>query len=291
MTKKIVIIIITYNVKDIIVKCLDSLKEQSYQDFNLTIIDNNSTDNTPDVLRDYLKKNSNMFKRTTLYINNYNSGFAKAVNVGLKHAKSQKNIYAVLLLNPDTYFTNNLLSSAIKTFEQQPTAGALVPKILYPDNTIWWSGTRILSNRELVFSPKYGIAEHSNKGILWKTSNYQTKDVEAITGCALFIRMDAVKKVGLFNEKYFMYAEDIDYSNRLKKYGYKLLLFTQATVFHEVKDKKKDLKLIQKSLKKYKIYLKSVAVYLLENKPLYIFICWLLKLPYALAFNYFKKNN
>jgi GT2 family glycosyltransferase len=291
MQKKVFIIIITYNNHHVISNCLESLNQQSYQHFEALIIDNNSTDNTLAIIQDFLKKHISLSKKIHVVKNKINSGFAKAVNIGLNEALHKKNIYASLLLNPDVYFTKDLLKNGVKILENNLDAGAVVPKILYSDNRIWWVGTRIFSDKELLRSAKYGIAEHINKGQAWKSNTSQTYTVEAITGCALFLRMTAVKEVGLFNEKYFMYAEDIDYSQRLKQKGYKLLMFTHSTVFHEVRDRKMNMQVVLASLRKYKIYLTSVGIYLLIHKPFYFFVIWIFKLPYALTKSYFEKTK
>lgn len=291
MKKKIFIIIVTFNNSHVISNCLKSLSQQSYHNFELLIIDNNSTDNTLGIIKEFLNNHDNVTKKTHILKNKINEGFARAVNIGLKKALNTKNIYATLLLNPDVSFTRNLLKNGVNILENNTDAGAIVPKILYPDKKIWWIGTKIFSNKELLFSSKYGIAEHSNKGHLWQKSNNQIKRVDAITGCALFIKIAAIRKVGLFDERYFMYAEDIDYSQRLKQKGYTLLMFTQSTVFHEVRDRKMNIHVVLGSLRKYFIYLKSVGTYLLAYKPFYFFCIWFLKLPFALTNNYLKKTK
>jgi hypothetical protein len=289
MNKKIQIILITYNIN--ITRCLDSISKQSYQNFDLLILDNDSRDSTIKIIKEYLDNHEELKKKTEIIANKSNLGFSKAVNIGFKRALRKSDIYAVLLLNPDAYFTKDLFENAMKTFETYPEAGAVESKILYPDNRIWWMGTRVLSNWELLFSSKYSIVEHIDKGKLFKSNSKQITELDAITGCALFIKMSAVKKVGLLDERYFMYAEDIDYSMRLKKSGYKLYMFRNSTVFHEVKDSEMNFKVVQASKKKYKIYLKSVGLYLLDYKPPYIFIFWFLKLPFALTFNYIKRSR
>jgi hypothetical protein len=287
MNKKIQIILITYNID--ITRCLDSIAKQSYQNFELLILDNGSHDATVKTINEYLDTNEQLKKKTKIVENKANLGFSKAVNIGLKKALGKNDIYTALLLNPDAYFTEDLFENAIKVFEEHPDAGAIESKILYPDNRIWWMGTRILSNWELLFSSKYSIVEHINKGKVFNGNQKEITEIDAITGCALFIKLSAVKKVGLLNERYFMYAEDVDYSMRLKKNGYKLYMFRDSTVFHEVKDNEMNLNVVQASRRKYTIYLKSMALYLLDYKPMYIFLFWFLKLPFALTFNYIKR--
>jgi GT2 family glycosyltransferase len=289
MNKKIAIIIITYNIGNAISGCLDSLIQQTHQDFVLFFIDNNSSDSTLKVIKQYLDKHPQLEKKTKIIKNSKNLGFSKAVNIGLRKALQIKNIFATLLLNQDVYFTADLLANAIGIFELHTDAGAVESKILYPNKKIWWVGTRIFSNAELLLAPTYGIVEHIMKGKTFPKRFPQEMQVEAVTGCALFLRTTAIKEVGFLDEKYFMYAEDIDYSLRLKAKGYGLYLFTQSTVFHEVRDQEMNFSVVKKSLKKYKIYLRSIGLFLWEYKPAFFIFIWLLKLPYALAWNYFRK--
>jgi|GEM_PF-3158237 len=291
MQKKVFVFIITYNIASSITHCLDSLSKQTFQNFELLIFDNNSSDDTVVVIENYLEKNKQLNIKTKIIKNKKNLGFAKAVNVGLKKALANNKFYSALLLNPDTHFTENLLANGVLTLEGDKEIGAALPKILYPDGKIWWMGTKILSDRELLFSSNYSIVEHLNKRKVIKFHKDQILAIDALTGCAVFFRLTAVKKIGLFDEKYFMYAEDIDYSNRLKKAGYKIALFTNSAVFHEVQDRKMNFKVVRSSLRKYRIYLTSVGIYLLDNRPSYIFFIWLFKLPFVLIFNYSKRKK
>lgn len=290
MNKKILITIITYNNIKTIIPCLDSLNKQTYKNFDLFILDNNSSDQTVSLMKEFLRDHKQLAIKTEIMESKKNIGFAKGVNIGIKKALKKENIYTILLLNSDTYFTEDLLANGINTLEENSEIGAALPKILYPDGKVWWMGTKVLSNSELLLTPTYSITKHINKGENIKFNNNQIITIDALTGCAVFIKVDAIKQTGLFDEKYFMYAEDIDYSNRLKKQNYKISLFTSGTVFHGVQDKKMDMKTVRSSLRKYKIYLKSVGIYLLYNKPFYIFFIWLLKLPYALIYNYYKRR-
>src|SRR5258706_8732232 len=151
MDKKILIIIITYNIGDAISHCLDSLVKQTDQNYELLLIDNNSSNSTLDSIHNYLNHNRSLMRKTELIENKVNLGFSGAVNIGLNKALKQKEFYWVLLLNQDIYFENNLLEKGIGLMQKNPTAGAVLPKILYPDGRGWWVGTKILSDTELIF--------------------------------------------------------------------------------------------------------------------------------------------
>ena len=286
--QKLFIILITYNNGEAITSCLVSLHKQSWNNYRLLIIDNNSQDNTLTIVESFLSKNQKLKSKTQLIKNRENLGFAKANNQGIKIALADNETFAVLLINPDTYFSQNLLQAGIETLKKNPDTGACCPKILYPNKKIWWIGTHIFTRKELFLGSTYSIAKHVNKGETLPSFSKVYKEVQALTGCAMFIRTEIIKKVGLLNEKYFMYAEDIDYSLRLSKACYKLLLFTDATVFHEIKDNRKTLGLILQNIKKYRIYLTSTGQFLLTHQPFWLFSIWVLKLPFVISYSFLK---
>lgn len=286
MRRKLLVILITFNNENYIEDCLNSIIKQTFGDFRLLIIDNHSNDKTIKVIKNYLSNNQKLKDKTDILKNSQNIGFARAVNIGLKKALREKNLYkTVLLINPDTYFDKYLFKNGIDALFLEKDIGACCPKILYPDGRIWWIGTRLLTPKEIVSGPYYGISKHIDQGKK-KLVKKGFLESNLLTGCAMFIKIEAIKKVGLFNEHYFMYVEDIDYSLRLLKAGYKLFLISREKVYHAQKRKKESVLL---ELRHYIIGLNSIGKYILKNYSLYIFIAWLIKLPHSLGFRYIKK--
>lgn len=285
------IIIVTYNNSSTITGCLDSIVGQTYPHSRLSIVDNNSPDDTVPKIRSYLSRHSPLQKRTRIISSHTNEGFAKGVNKGLRQALRNEDVFACLLLNPDVYFGSNLFKEGVKILTEHPDIGAACPVILYPDNTIWWIGTRIFTDRELMTKPAFSISEHTKKREKWNNESPTQYVTDALTGCAMFIRRTAVERVGYLNEKYFMYAEDIDYSLRLNRAGFRLAAFTTATVYHTVSDTTMNSKSVVNNLSKYNVYLTSIAKFILTNKPFPIFLFWLLKLPYVFVYQYYKRSR
>lgn len=286
MNKKLLVILITFNSERIIERCLGSIAKQVFGDFRLLIIDNNSIDETIKTIKNYLVSHRELKNKTELLRNHQNIGFAKAVNIGLKKSLRKKNHYkAVLLINPDTYFDQNLFKNGVETLFSEKNIGACCPKILYPDGKIWWIGTRLLSTKEIVLGLDYGISEHTNQGEEISTKRGGVES-SLLTGCAVFIKVEAIKRVGLFNENYYMYVEDIDYSLRLRKLNYRLSIFTNSRVYHS---KDKDTKISMHELRREKIAITSVGKYIFQNYPIYIFIIWFLKLPLVLGIRIIMK--
>lgn len=283
MKNNLLVILITFNSEKIIEKCLGSIIKQTFNDYTLLIIDNNSTDGSIKTIKTYFLNHHGLENKTEILENNQNIGFAKAVNIGLRKALNEK-YKAVLLINPDTYFDQNLFKNGIEALFLEKDIGACSPKILYPDGKIWWMGTRVLSTKEIIFGLDYGISKHINQG----KKNFIKKGVlnsNLLTGCVLFIKTETIKKVGLFNENYYMYVEDMDYSLRIKKINYKLSIFTNSKIYHA---KAKDKKISLSDLRREKISITSVGKYILRNYPFNIFIIWLIKLPLILGYKYIK---
>ncbi len=236
MKKNLLVILISFNNEKVIKKCLDSMVRQVFNDYSLLIIDNNSTDGTIKVIKNYFSHHQLLKSKTKILENNQNIGFARAVNIGLEKALRRNSHYeAVLLINPDTYFDKYLFKNGMDTLFLEKDIGACSPTIFYPDGKIWWIASRRLSTKEIVLELNYGIS----KRIKQEPDSLVNKNVFescSLTGCALFIKTEAIKKVGPFDEDYFMYVEDVDYCLRLKKHNYKLCMFTNSKVYH-VKDK------------------------------------------------------
>jgi len=287
MKKNLIVILITFNNEKVIKKCLDSMFKQTFNDFTLLIIDNDSTDGTIKTIKSYFLSRSELKNKTELLKNNQNIGFAKAVNIGFKKALWKKDYYkAVLLINSDTYFNKNLFKNGIEALFLKKDIGACSPTIFYPDGKIWWIASRHLSTKEIVFDLNYGIS----KRIKQELDNPISKNVfesSLLTGCALFIKTEAIRKIGLFNESYFMYVEDVDYCLRLKKYNYKLCRFTKGKIYHARYTDTKNLFL---EIRRDIISTISTGKYIFKSYPLYIFVAWLIKLPLVILLKTIKKT-
>jgi GT2 family glycosyltransferase len=286
MTKKLLVIIVTYNSASIIKKCLKSLEQQTEKSFELLIVDNASKDQTLSVLDKYLNK-SELKNKATINSQRINLGFAKAVNIGLRIVKKSNKYYAALLLNPDTTIEPSLFKEARKIITKTDV-GAASPLIVYPDNKVWWAGTRLFSKEQILTGKNLIVSTHAGKGKSLTTKK-KIIDVEAMTGCSMFINSSAVKSVGLFDERFFMYCEDIDYSRRLHSHSFKTLCFTTSKVIHDIDDRQQ-LRPIKK-FRKYKIYITSVGKYIKKHFGLMTFISWGVLLPFSLGRTLFFNNN
>ena len=216
MNKLVGIIILNYKVSDLVNKCLASVNKSDYKKIKIYIIDNDS--------RDLSATDIKKFTKTTFIQNNVNSGYTGGNNLGIKQALKDGCDY-VFILNPDTTVEKNTISELVKTLESNNAAIA-GPKIYFSDSKkIWFAGGVIdLAN---VIGGHLGVDEVDS-------GQYdQVTEVDYITGAAILIKREVLNKVGLFDERYFLYYEDSDLCYRSKKAGYKIIYVPTAIVYHK----------------------------------------------------------
>lgn len=172
------------------------------------------------------------------YISNYcNIGFGAAHNIGIK--RSIDNFKYHLVLNPDVYFNAGTLEELFDFAEQNKEVGSVMPKILYPDGSLQYTCKLLptpldfFMRRFLSWVPVLKLwIEKKNAIFELRFSGYnRIMDVPALSGCFMFLRTEAIKKVGLFDERYFIYCEDFDLSRRIHRY-YKTVFYPGVSIFH-----------------------------------------------------------
>jgi len=221
------IIIISYNTKDLLKKCLLSI-EKTINDYSyeIIIVDNASKDGTIEMIK-------NEFPQVHLVINNNNIGFAKANNYGIQLSKGR----FILLLNSDATLHTNCLNKMIKFMERQKNAAALGPKILNYNNTLQSKGnhfpsllkTLLLILKINIILPKKYLYRIFPK-LFWDEN--EIRKVDWISGCCMLIRKDALKDIGLLPENYFMFYEDVEWCLLAKNKGYDIWYYPEAAITH-----------------------------------------------------------
>lgn len=215
------IVIVNYNTKDLTLDCIDSiLVEDSPIKKEIIVVDNNSTDGSLSDL-DKLSRNGLI----TLIKNVSNLGFAKANNAGIKKAKGEY----VLLLNSDTKVKKLAFKKLLDFAQKTPSLGAVGPKLLNADGSPQDSAFRLPTIRRAMGQYWFG-----EKGLLDKYTpkGQQPIEVESLVMAAFLITPLALNKVGMLNEKYFMYFEDLDYCRSLRNAGLSIYYVPNAEVIH-----------------------------------------------------------
>ncbi len=214
---KVFIIILNYNGGKTVLRCLKSVFVSDYPNFELVMVDNNSSDGSFELAKNY-------FTKAHFIKNEENLGFAAGNNIGIRFALEKMADY-IFLLNNDAVVFKNTLSELIKSAQRETSKkiGIFSP-VIFKGNSkdIWFAGGKInwLKMR----------AEH-----IIKTTNYELRTVNYITGCAMLIKKNVFKKTGLLDENFFLYYEDADFCLRSKKNGFKSAVVTGAKANHQEK--------------------------------------------------------
>ena len=212
---KVFIVILNYNGKEYIKKCLSSVFKINYPNFEVVVVDNDSNDESLE-----LAKAS--FSKATFIKNSTNLGYAVGNNVGIRFALERMADY-VLVLNNDTEVDGGFLEALLEVAERDNQIGLLSP-VIFEEKTrrIWFAGGRINWMRMRTV--------HSQEA---RTQEWYESDF--ITGCSMLVRADVFKKIGLFDEDFFLYWEDADFSFRSKKAGFKNVVVSSSWVYHAEK--------------------------------------------------------
>lgn len=224
---KLSIIIITYNSEKLIGPCLDSIyKTTKDLNYEVIIIDNASQDNTVS----FLQKN---YPKINLTLNRQNVGFARAVNQGIKKAGGE----FILLLNPDMRVLDKTINKSLAYLEKNSDVGILGCQFLYPNMKIQASFgnfpslfTEFLQATYLYKFLPWG--RFIPESVLSKKRFKKIQEVDWLSGSYMLMRQKVFEKIGLFDENFFMYLEDVDFCFRAKEAGFKVVYFPKVQVIH-----------------------------------------------------------
>lgn len=214
---KLTIVIVNYNVKHYLCQCLHSVRRAlSGISGEVIVVDNASTDGSVEELR-------SSFPEVRFIANAENCGFAKANNQAIREAKGEY----VLLLNPDTVLGEEVLDECVAFMDSHSSAGAVGVKMLKADGGFAWESRRGVPTPMTSFFKMIGLCRLFPKSRLFGKYYMRYLDegdsarIEIVSGAFMMLRHSALDEVGLLDETFFMYGEDIDLSYRLLKSGYK----------------------------------------------------------------------
>jgi len=219
------IIIVTWNTAKITLKCIQTIHKYLDKKLNyeIIVVDNNSSDDTQTVIANEVKQSH--WDDTKLIKNPINSGFAKGNNIGVKKSKGEY----LLFLNSDMELTDSNLVAMYKYANKDPNIGIIGPKFLNIDLTAQGS----------VFPPQTAI--NAFKEYFLKMKNSYSKytpnsnipvSVWSISGGAVLIKKDLFTKIGGWNEKYFIYYEDLDLCRAVRHLNKRIVFYPDCTVIH-----------------------------------------------------------
>ena len=216
------IVIVNLNNKDLILDCIESIrKEGSRLDLEILITDNGSTDGSVSALRKIQDPNL----KIQIIENKGNFGYAKANNQGIQKARGKY----LLLLNSDTIVKKEALGKLLRFARQTPDVGVVGPKLLNIDGSLQPSCFNFPTIKNAI--KEYWLGE---KGLFEKfaPSGNKPSNVDAVVGAAFLISPKALRKVGMLDERYFAYFEDIDYCRQTWKTGLKVYYLPTSEIIH-----------------------------------------------------------
>lgn len=216
MNTRLAVIVVNYNTAQRALRCLHELAAQAPQPL-VVVVDNASSDGSADLFE--RESAAHVIRHTT------NLGFAGGVNTGLRHALACGAEYA-LLLNSDASAPPGGLEKLVAFMDSHPQVGIAAPKIVYAQQpqTLWELGGRM---HPRWWMTPIGMDETD-------IGQYDAGlQLDVAFGCAMMLRLSAAREIGFFDEIFFMYSEDVDYSLRAAKLGWQIGFAPQVTVLHD----------------------------------------------------------
>ncbi len=222
------IIIVSYNVKYFLEQCLCSVKAAAQNiDAEIIVIDNCSSDNSIDYLQPH-------FPWVKFIKNSANSGFAKANNKALEKASGKY----ILFLNPDTLLAEDTLEQCLFFYENHPDAGAIGVRMIDGSGRFLPESKRSFPSPGVSFYKLTGLSslfpssKHFGKYALGYLPEQEVSAIDVVAGACMMISKKILLETGGFDERFFMYAEDIDLSYRIQKRGYQNYYLGNISVIH-----------------------------------------------------------
>jgi len=254
------IITVNWKVKDLLEKCLRSVYEQTKDiSFEVFVVDNDSRDGSVEMVRE-------KFPQVLLTASKDNLGFAKGNNVAAKDAKGRY----ILLLNPDTEILDNAIGKMVKFMDNHPGCGIAGCKLLNPDLTLQPSVRRFPTflSQALILLKLHHLFPHSApmRHYLAEDFDYtKTQPADQVMGAFFMIRKKVIEKIGLLDEKFWIWFEEVDYCKRTKEAGFKILYTPEAKIIHYYGQSFKQVY----NVKKQKDFNKSLTYYFKKHQPLW----------------------
>lgn len=218
---KFSIIIVNYNAKNLLKDCLNSiLKYKNNYQLEIIVVDNDSSGSGLEIIK-------NEFSEIKLIINQENLGFAKANNLGAKNSCGD----LLFFLNPDTLLKEDIFKRTVDVFESNPKVGIVAPQLVLPNGQLQpWSCGYEQKIRYLI---KNKFCQNFRRSPVPDYPIARLPDCPTwVSGAALIVRKDVFGKVGGFDENFFMYFEDRDLCQRVRKIGYEIKILLEIKIIH-----------------------------------------------------------
>jgi GT2 family glycosyltransferase len=224
------VIIVSHNVKNLLKKCLESIGDfEKDLKFEAIVVDNHSEDHSAEMLKEH-------FPGVQLIENPRNLGFSKACNQGIEQSRGRY----ILLLNPDTEFTLGGVTEMVKFMHSAPRIGVCGPQMVDPQGRIQFSARSFpsyqaaISSSQSILNKLFPRNPLSRRYLLKDQDRNRKMEVDWVSGSCLLAKRELFVKIGLLDERFFMYVEDVDFCYRAKKAGFSVYYFPNSVVIHHI---------------------------------------------------------
>lgn len=230
---KIVAVVLSWNSRAYISDCLTSLKkiEHTGHELEIVVVDNASTDGSPDFLASH-------FPKVTLIPSTQNLGYAAGNNLGIKHAQEKSAAY-VWIVNPDVEVAPDALAAFLAAAQKYPRAGIFTPKIYFSKGYEFHKDRYTKSELGKVIWSAGGLIDWANLLTSHRGVNevdigqYNTDQfTQYATGASIFINSQVIKQVGLIDPRYYLYYEENDLCQRALRAGFQIVYVAAAVCWH-----------------------------------------------------------
>lgn len=218
MYYKVFAVVLNYNGYEDTVLCVDSLLKCSYKNLSIVLVDNNSTDNSKILLKE-------KYNNLPMLELNINGGYSYGMNNGAKYSL-ENGADIILYVNNDVVVTESFLEPMLELLKNDTKIGMISPKVLYREypEIIYCGGGKVDYLR------CGGVAEFQGKPALYFAN--EIKELTLAEGCLILIKKEVFNKIGFMNEKYFMYFEDVDYAERVRK-EFNIIYCPKSIIYHK----------------------------------------------------------
>ncbi len=220
------VVIVNYKTPKLLMQCLQSLQHEAPEVRDVIVIDNSSGDGSIALLK-------NKYPWVRRIASPINAGFGRGVNWGITNAR---NPY-ILILNPDVIAQNGSLQQLYSELQRNPTVGLIAPQLRSPEGTLQYSCCRfqtpllVLFRRSWLGKTRFGIRRLDH--FLMKDYDHsRPRNVDWVIGGCMLVRRQALEQVGLIDERFFMYFEDMDWCRRFWQNGWLVRYEPRAVMIH-----------------------------------------------------------
>lgn len=212
------VIVLCYNGVDLTLECLSSIYKQHYPNLDVMVIDNGSQDGTADIVR-------TAYPQVQVKNTGENLGYAGGNNIGMQIALEHGAEY-LFLLNNDTRVYPDCISALVKAISAHSRVGIVGPMVYT------WDRGRIISSAGGYIDWRQADAANTGAGEVDR-ARYPARLVDYINGCGLMVRRSAIERAGMLDQKYYMYYEETDWCQRVRRAGYEVRFIPEARMRHK----------------------------------------------------------